>query len=89
MFRERYFHFCPFLSNLGQKQIILKPAVCFITKLNVGLLIFHFNRTICSKMSHFFILGPKAKLYQQERVTMAQAHYLADFGKKDFLYNSL
>ena len=36
-------------------------------------------------MSKIFILGPKAKVYQQERVMMAQAHYLADFGKKDFL----
>ena len=37
-----------------------------------------------NKLSKFLILGPKAKVYQQERFIMAQTRYLADFGKKDF-----
>ena len=44
---------------------------------------------MCSKMSKIFILGPKAKVYQQERVMMAQARYLADFGKRISQDNSL
>ena len=41
------------------------------------------------KMSTFFILGPKAKVYQQERVMMLQAWYLANFGKRISHDNSL
>jgi hypothetical protein len=61
----------------------LKPMVCTFCKplFSVMWLILKAN---------FFILGPKAKLYQQERVMMAsQTHFLADFGKRIFQDNSL